>query len=124
MLDSEWFNTQHAEAIALEQSGDKAAAEKLFNDLLNASQLSYGIINRDATKPQFMQDQLVDLQIDMVDVEDRDEAGNHIGTTHKAVVVAGMTPVAAVVLGKGRKFGVQVEEPAPAPADAIKELVK
>lgn len=121
VLDSAWFQQNHAKAIALEAAGNVEEARELFNQLLNSSQLSYGIINRDGTKQQFNRDQMVDLTIAVVDAVDRDEDGKETGTTHKALVVDGMSAVAATMLTKSKRFGADVEEsvPATAPAQAV-----
>lgn len=111
VLDSAWFNTNHAKAIALETAGQVAEAGELFGKLLNAAQLTMGIINRDGTKAQFQRDALVDVVIAVVDAADRDEQGNKLESTHKAIVAEAIIPVAATILSKSKRFGVDVEEP-------------
>jgi hypothetical protein len=127
VLDSKWFTEGHANAIALERAGNSEAAEALFNELLNASQLTYGVINRDATKTQFAQDQMVDVTIGMTDVEDKDANGVGLGTFHKALIAEGMSPVASIILVKTKRFGADIKEETPvapvAPAE-LKDLVK
>jgi hypothetical protein len=120
VLDSAWFSTNHAKAIAFEAAGQIAEAEQLFNELLNAAQLTLGVINRDGTKPQFQRDALVDVVIAVVDAADRDATGNKLDTTHKAIVAESIIPVAAVMLNKSKRFGVDVEEAAePTPAEKL-----
>jgi len=115
VCNSTMFTEGHAKAIALEAAGDKDEARILFDQLLNQSQLSFGIINNDGTKTQFFSGQTVDLLLDTVQVQDRDAAGNRLESTHEAIVVKSMTPVAAIVASKGRRWGADVEEVA-APA--------
>jgi hypothetical protein len=119
VIDSKWFGDQHAAAIAAEQAGEIDKATAMFNELLNASQLSFGIINRDATKMQFTQDQVVDLSIGVTDVAEKDENGNPTGVSHKALIVEGCSPVAATLLTKSRRFGAEVEESVPAAAETV-----
>jgi hypothetical protein len=114
VLDSPWFANAHAEACALEEAGHADEARALFNDLMNKSQLSFGIINRDGSKQQFASGQIVDIALDTTTVEDKDDAGNPTGTSHIALIVSSISPVQATVIGKGRKFGADVTEAAPA----------
>jgi hypothetical protein len=116
VIDSKWFTEGHAKAIALEAQGLEKEAADLFNDLMNASQLSYGIINRDGTKKQFASGQTVDVLIESAQVEDKVN-GVGVGTFHTALVVASISPVEAVILGKSKRFGAPVvEETAPVAA--------
>lgn len=46
VVRSQWYKEQKAEAIAAEVSGEPELAEKLFNKLLNATQLNTSIIVR------------------------------------------------------------------------------
>jgi len=117
VLDSPWFMQGHANAIALEQSGDTAAAEKLFNELLNASQLSYGVINNNGSKPRFTQDTPVEVAVELINVPERvDTQTGEITPAHKAVAVTGMTKLESVSLGKRKRFGADIEEEVPAAA--------
>lgn len=122
VVDSPWFAENHAKAIALEAAGQADAAAILFNDLLNKSQLSHGIINRDGTKTQFASGQTVDLAIGTAKVEDK-IGGVGTGTFHTALIVASISPVAALIVGKTKRFGEPlVSEPATAPAVPAAEM--
>jgi hypothetical protein len=110
VLDSQWFADNHAKAIALEAAGNVTEAEELFNELLNKSQLSYGVINRDGSKQQFASNQYVDAMIAMTDVKERDNEGKETGVTHKALIVESISAVGATIVGKSKRFG---NSPAP-----------
>jgi hypothetical protein len=109
VIQSPWFKENHANAIALEAKGDVEAARELFNDLMNKTQLTFSIINRDGTKQQFASNQLVDVVLGKTEVEDK-ENGVGVGTFHTALIAEGITPVAHVNLTKQAMFGADVEE--------------
>lgn len=116
--DSPWFIAAEAEAIALEIAGQTEMASELFDKLLNQSQLTLGIINRDGTKPQFSRDQVVDLFIGTAKVEDKKD-GVPQGTFHMALIVKSITATGVVTLSQGRRRGAPVvSEAAPAPVAA------
>lgn len=117
VLDSKFFLEAEAKAIALEAAGQEAEATALYNDLLNKSQLSFGQINRDGSKPTFASGQIVELALGVVDVEEKDSNGNPTGTSHKSIVVTSIAPVKATMLTKGRKRGADVEEETPVAAN-------
>jgi phosphotransferase system IIB component len=119
VIQSPWFKTNHANAIALEAAGEVDQARELFNKLMNATQLTMGIINRDGTKAQFASNQLVDVVIGTASVEDKDANGNLLGTTHTALIAEGITPVTATKLTKQIMFGADVEEIDEEPAKVI-----
>jgi hypothetical protein len=110
VLDSDWFNEQVEEAIALETAGESEAAETLFNKLMNAAQLTIGIINRDGTKMQFTSNQVVDVLIGTAETEDKDGDGNVLGTYHTSVIAESVSPVQAKILTKRRRYGADIEE--------------
>lgn len=114
VLDSAWFAGQHAEAVALEAAGDSTGARKLFDELMNKSQLSYSVIQR-GNKERFSSGQPVEVLIDSTDVEEKDANGVVIGT-HKAVICKTMIAQKAVAASSGRRFGADVVVPTPAPA--------
>lgn len=108
VIDSKWFEDNHAKAIALEANGMTAEAEVLFNELLNKSQLTFSQINRDGLKPTFSTNQYIDCMIEVADVQDRDEAGNRLETTHRSVVVNSASAVQATIVSKSKRFGADV----------------
>jgi len=120
IVNSAWFNEDLDKAIALETAGQLDEAAKLFDELMNASQLTLGVINRDGTKQQFASNQVVDVVCVIADVADRDAAKNKLATTHKAIVADSLTAVGAVTLSKSKRWGAApvVETVAPASADA------
>ena len=109
VLDSPWFKKNEANAKALEAAGDPDGAREVFDNLMNASQLTMGIINRDGTKMQFGRDQLVDVVLGKTEVEDK-ENGKGLGTFHTALIAEGITPVASVMLSKSKRYSADVEE--------------
>jgi hypothetical protein len=108
VVDSPWFAENHAKAIALEAAGNTAEADALFNELLNKTQLTFSQINRDGMKPTFGSNQFVDCMIEVADVQDRDEAGNRLETSHRAVVVNTASAVQAAIASKSKRFGADV----------------
>jgi uncharacterized membrane protein len=124
VIQSPWFKENHANAIALEAAGEVDQARELFNKLMNASQLTMGIINREGTKEQFASNQLVDVVLGTAEVEDKDASGNPTGTTHTALVAEGITAVAAVRLAKKALFGADVEEIEETEEEPAKEIGK
>lgn len=106
VLSSTWFAEQHAEAVALEAAGDAASARRLFDELMNKSQLSYSVIQRGG-KERFSSGQPVEVLIDSTEVEEKDNLGAVIGT-HKAVICKTMIAQKAVLATAGRRFGTDV----------------
>lgn len=94
------FAPKWAEAIAAEKAGDAERAEELFNEVLNKTQLSMGIINNAGTAQQFGKGEIVKCFLDRAEAADRDDDGNKLDTTHHTVVISSMAPIAAKSLTK------------------------
>jgi hypothetical protein len=101
VLRAKWFIKSHVAAIMLERAGKVTEARAAFNELLNFSQLTLGIINRDGLKPQYAANTPVEVMVSIVDAPDLDDAKNKLETTHKALVADSMVPLASVNLSKG-----------------------
>lgn len=105
------FGQEWAKAVKLEQSGAEEEAEKLFNDLLNRCQLTFGQINNDGMAPTFSKGEIVKCTFDVAEAKNRDFEGNVIEGTHSSVIISSMSPIHAKVLRtKGFDFDALIQE--------------
>jgi hypothetical protein len=111
VLDSAWFKEQRIAALKLEKAGELEEAEKIFGELLNKSQMTFNIINRDGMARTFQKGEFIKAKIQVVDVADRDEDGNDLGTTHKSVTIKGIpVPQEVKQLRKRAAFTSELED--------------
>jgi hypothetical protein len=111
VIDTPWFREQRIAALKLEKAGQHEEAEEIFRELLNKSQLTFNVINRDGMAKTFQKGEFIKAMIEVVDVADRDDDGNDLGTTHKSPTIKGI-PVAqeAVAVRKRAAFTSELED--------------
>lgn len=85
--DSQWYKDTLAAAKAIEAAGDIEESTKLFNLLLNRTQLTFNVINRSGKAQRFVKGQIVTGSIETAEAADRDNDGEDLGTTHTTVVI-------------------------------------
>lgn len=72
VVQSPWYKEQLAAAVALENAGDFKGAADAFNKCMNASQMSFNVINRTGMKQQFVENQRLECFITTAEREQPD----------------------------------------------------